>query len=300
MKRIIQCVPNFSEGRDKNIKEKILLSAKKSSNAHIVDFTSDIDHNRSVLTLVGTPEQIVSSVVASAEVAVKMIDLNIHSGGHPRIGAVDVIPLVPLENITMDETIEVSKELASLIWEKLNLPVYLYEYSAQNPERRDLAKIRKGGFEFLRDNGLIDDRAADFGNDKVHPTAGAVAVGARDPLIAFNVNLSTNSIEIANKIASEIRYLRDSGKDMDGVKAIGVFLASRNIAQISLNITNTNKITIYHVYEYIKKRAEELGSSVLESELIGALRTQSLIDSMIESFNIKGLNANKVLDKYFN
>ncbi|MFQ3549078.1 MAG: glutamate formimidoyltransferase [Armatimonadota bacterium] len=298
MKKIIQCVPNFSEGRDKSIIDKILLSAKEASAAHIVDFTSDVDHNRSVLTLVGTPEQIILSILSAAETAVDLIDLNIHSGGHPRIGAIDVVPLVPLENITMEETIEVSKELASLIWEKLNVPVYLYEFSAQNHERKNLAKIRKGGFEFLRDNGLVDERSPDFGDNKVHPTAGVVAVGARNPLIAFNVNLNSDDITIANKIASEIRHLRDSGQEMHGVKAIGVFLESRNIAQVSLNITDTNKITIYRVYEYINKRAKELGSSVLESELIGALRTQALIDSMNELMNIKGLNAGKILDKY--
>lgn len=272
MSAVVQCVPNFSEGRDNLNVEAIVKAAAEASAARVIDYSSDPDHNRMVVTLLGEPAEIRYSVLAAAERAVELIDLRSHSGAHPRIGAVDVIPLVPLRGITMQECVDLSYEIGEDIAEKLHVPVYFYEYSARSSARRNLAEIRRGGYERLRDEGMTDDRAPDIGPHSVHPTAGATAVGARGPLIAYNVNLDTTDMEICRSIVQTIR----AKKKHEGVKAIAVWLATQSRVQVSMNLTQPELTPLKEVYDFVKSEADKYGVRIQESEIIGALPASAL------------------------
>ena len=298
LEKLIQCVPNFSEGRRPDVVKSIVEAISLASNVNVVNYSWDVDHNRSVVTMLGIPDDIRKSMLAGAAVAVKCIDLNHHTGGHPRIGAVDVIPVVPIADTTMSEAVELSRLIGDDIASQLGLPVFFYEESATTEARRNLAVIRKGGFEALKSEGLIGNRTPDLGPFEIHPTAGAVAVGARGPLIAYNVNLATDDVLISKKIAAAIRRLRNNGSGMPGVKAIGVYLASRGIAQVSTNITRPDLITIYDVYSFIEREAKAMGVEVLESELIGAMREQTLIDAVRSAMRFPNLAEDVILDTY--
>lgn len=296
MSKLVQCIPNFSEGRRPEVVEKIVKAIDGASAVKVVDYSMDEDHNRSVVTFIGSPEEVRVSMLAGAEAAVELIDLNLHQGGHPRIGAVDVVPVVPLRDITMDECVELGHAIGKDIAGKLNLPVYYYEECALREQCKNLANIRKGGYEALKSSGLTGDRAPDIGPSELHPTAGAAVVGARGPLIAYNVNLATDNILIAREIAAKIRRLRDSGEGMQGIKAIGVLLRSRGIAQVSTNITRPDLTGIYDVYSFVEREARARGVEVLESELIGALREQALIDASRSAMKFSDLTEKRVLD----
>lgn len=298
MAKLAQCIPNFSEGRRPEVVKAIVDAIGSASNARVVDSSMDTDHNRSVVTFLGTPDDVRKSAVAGAKAAIDLIDLNEHKGGHPRVGAVDVIPVVPIDEMTMEEAVALSREIGSEIADALRIPVYFYERSAMVAHRANLATIRKGGFEALKREGLVGDRKPDLGPAELHPTAGAVVVGARGPLIAFNVNLATGDIRSARAIAARIRKLRDSGEGMPGVKAIAVYLASRDIAQVSTNITLPHAVTIYDVYAFVEREARALGFEVLESEIIGAIREESLIAAARSSMKLHGLTAKRVLDHW--
>ena len=295
MAALIQCVPNFSEGRRADVLEHIVNSMASASLANIIDYSMDADHNRSVVTLLGSPDDVRKSMYAGTKAAVDLIDLNKHSGGHPRIGAVDVIPVVPISNITMKEAIALAHDIGKDIADGLEIPVYFYEECALRGHCVNLANIRKGGFEALKIAGLTGVRQPDLGPSEVHPTAGAVVVGARGPLIAFNVNLATDNIHIAREIAAKIRKLRDQGKEMIGVKAIAVLLHSRSIAQVSTNITQPHLTEIYDVFSFIEQEAKAMGVEVLESELIGAIR-QSLPDEAVKSMKLPTISQNRIID----
>lgn len=258
----------------------------------------DVDHNRAVVTMLGRPEDVRKSVFAGARAAVELIDLNAHQGGHPRVGAVDVIPLVPVDEATMTQAIALSYDIGRDLADSLQLPIYFYERSAIRPHNTNLAQVRKGGFEALKTNGLIDGREPDLGPAQIHPTAGATVIGARGPLIAFNVNLAGSDMHAARAIARKIRDTRDSGRSMQGVKAIAVYLQSRDIAQVSTNITMPHQTSVYEVYSFIEREAEAMGVEVLESELIGALREEAVLDSVCSSMKLRGLNHNRVLDNW--
>lgn len=295
MAKLIQCVPNFSEGRRIDVVKKIVDAIAGAADVRVVDWSLDPDHNRSVVTFIGEPCAVRKSMLAGARAAVELIDLNKHTGGHPRIGAVDVIPVVPLSDVSIDEAIALGHEIGRDIAENLHIPVYYYEDCALRGHCVNLANIRKGGFEGLRESGLIGDRTPDVGPSELHPTAGAAVVGARGPLIAYNVNLTSNDTHIARAIASKIRKLRDSGEGMPGVKAIAVLLKSRDIAQISTNITRPDLVSIYDVYSFVEREAKALGVEVLESELIGAIRSEAVITAAAQALKCPQLTQERVI-----
>lgn len=269
---VVQCVPNFSEGRNNLTVEAIVKAASEASAARVIDYSSDPDHNRMVVTLLGEPAEIRCAVLAASERAVELIDMRSHSGAHPRIGAVDVIPLVPLRGITMQECVDLSYEIGEDLAERLRVPVYFYEYSARSSTRRNLAEIRRGGYERLRDEGMTGDRAPDVGPHSIHPTAGATAVGARGPLIAYNVNLDTTDMEICQSIVQKIR----TEKKHEGVKAIAVWLATQSRVQVSMNLTQPELTPLKEIYDFVKSEADKHGVEIQESEIIGALPASAL------------------------
>ena len=275
MTKLIECIPNFSEGTNENVINELVNAAKSVADVILLDYSSDKNHNRSVFTLIGSPESIEEVAVLLAKKAVELIDLTKHKGEHPRMGAVDVIPFVPVKNSTLEECVEISKRVAKRVWEEVGLPVFLYEYSATAPNRNNLAAIRKGQFEKMAEKMSEENWSPDFGERKPHETAGVVAIGARPPLIAFNVNLNTSNIEIANKIA---KIVRGSSGGFKYCKGIGVMLEDRNIAQVSMNMVNFEGTPLYRVFELIKIEAERYGVSVIGSEIIGLTPAKALID----------------------
>lgn len=296
LSKFVQCIPNFSEGRRPEVVAKIVEAIASASEVKVVDHSMDVDHNRCVVTFIGKPDDIQASMLAGARAAVELIDINLHEGGHPRIGVVDVVPVVPLQDITMDETIELAHGMGREIADQLKVPVYFYERCALRDQCVNLADIRKGGYEALKHTGLVGGREPDLGPSELHPTAGATVVGARGPLIAYNVNLDSNNIHAARKIAAEIRHLRDSGEGMPGVKAIGVYLRSRGIAQVSMNITRPDLINIYEVYSFVEREAKALGIDVLESELIGAMREEAAVNAVRSAMKFRDLTEKRILD----
>jgi len=286
MAQIVECIPNFSEGRNRALIGELADAVKSSSGAVLLNCSSDENHNRTVLTFAGSPEGVFDAAFKCAKIAVEKIDLTKHSGEHPRMGAIDVIPFVPLRDITAAECVEISKKLGQKLWDELRLPVFLYEDSASSPERKNLATLRKGQFEGMAEKIKTPGFAPDYG-DELHKTAGIVACGARRPLIAFNINLSTADVEIAKKIAKTIR---ESSGGLKSVKSIGVMLHERNTAQVSINMTNYLETPLYKVLELVKTEAARLGTSVIGTEIIGLVPMKALIDCahyylMIEDFN---------------
>ncbi len=266
---MIECVPNFSEGRE-HAKVNALESAIRSiPGTLILDRTSDSDHNRSVITFAGSAASVLDSAVAAAAKAKELIDLRAHSGVHPRVGALDVLPFVPLGPATMAECIALAHRAGERIWNELGIPVYFYEAAARHPDRRQLEDVRRGGFEGLREAVLRDEsKAPDLGGPALHPSAGAVVVGARKMLIAFNINLNTDDLTLAQSIARRIRT-RNGG--LPFVKALGLRLASRDLVQVSMNLTDYEVTPPHVVYGEVERLATEAGIEIVESELIGLI-----------------------------
>jgi len=275
MSKLVECIPNFSEGRDTGRVSKLVDVARSVPSVTLLDHSSDASHNRSVFTLVGDPAGIAEVAFLLCKKASEVIDMTKHSGEHPRMGATDVIPFVPIRGASVEECVEISKQVARTIWEELGIPSFLYEYSATVPGRQNLATVRKGQFEGMPEKLLLDDWVPDFGERKIHPTAGITAIGARPPLIAYNVNLDTSDVEIANAIAKTIR---GSSGGFKSCKAIGIMLDERNIAQVSMNMVNCEETPIYRVFEAIKFEAKRWGVRILGSELIGLAHAKALID----------------------
>jgi glutamate formiminotransferase len=293
MKKIIECVPNFSEGKDPEKIKRILEPFQSRQNVRLLDHQRDADHNRLVVTSVGEPEALQETLVAATGVAVEVIDMRKHQGQHPRMGAVDVIPFIPVKNVTMEETVHLSREVAKTIWEKYGLPVFLYEASAVDPARKDLAGIRKGQFEGMAEKVKLPGWKPDFGETKIHPTAGVVAIGARMPLVAFNVNLSTDNIQIADSIAKAVRHISGG---LRYCKAIGVDLKERNIVQVSMNMTDFTKTPLHRVVELIKIEAKRYGVSVVGSEIVGLVPMGALIDSAAYYMGLEDFTINQILE----
>lgn len=270
MKRsLIECVPNFSEGRDRSKIESIAAAIASTPGALILDVSSDPDHHRSVITYAVPAASAVEAAVAAAARAMDLIDLNQHHGVHPRIGALDVLPFVPLEGSTLEQCASLAAEAAEAIWNRLGLPCYLYEAAARRPDRINLADIRRGGFEALRaDVQNQPARRPDVGGPSLHPTAGAAVVGARKFLIAYNVQLDTPEVEVARQIA---RRIRASDGGLPCVKALGLFLPARGVAQVSMNLTDFERTPIHRVFEAVCAEAAALGVAVLDSELVGLI-----------------------------
>jgi glutamate formiminotransferase len=296
MGSIVECIPNFSEGRRTEIIEAIAGAIKSVDGIRLLNYSSDQSHNRSVFTFIGAPESVKEAAFKGAEKAAELIDMTKHKGEHPRMGAVDVIPFVPVKNVTMEECIKLSKELGERIARELSIPVFLYEESATRPERRNLADIRRGEFEGMAEKIKDPAWAPDFGKAEIHPTAGAVAVGARMPLIAYNVNLSTSDINIARNIA---KIIRESSGGLKYVKAIGVMLGDRNLAQVSINMTNYEKTSLYRVFELIRTEARRYGVHIVGSEIVGLTPMNALIDVAKFYLQLEGFDDKKqVLENY--
>ncbi|WP_105125363.1 glutamate formimidoyltransferase [Streptococcus suis] len=275
MAKLVECIPNFSEGRNQEIIDGLVATAKSVPGVTLLDYSSDQSHNRSVFTLVGDEESIQEGAFQLVKYASEKIDMTKHTGEHPRMGATDVLPFVPVKDISMEECVQLAKKVAERINKELTIPVFLYEEAASRPERQNLAKVRKGQFEGMPEKLLEEDWAPDFGERKIHPTAGVTAVGARMPLVAYNVNLDTDNLEIANKIA---KIIRGSGGGYKYCKAIGVMLEGRNIAQVSMNMVNLEKCSLYRTFETIRFEAKRYGVSIIGSEIVGLAPAKALVD----------------------
>lgn len=274
MKRIVECIPNFSEGRDSDKVELIVKTIAAVPRVAVLDYSMDPDHNRSVITFAGEPEAVVEAAVRAAAAAIELINLNMHTGEHPRLGALDVLPFAPIKGVAMAECVEIARSVGERIANELNIPVYLYEKAATRHDRIDLANIRRGEFEDLRHSIESDPtRKPDFGPRRVHPTAGAMAVGARAPLIAFNVNLATEDLAVARKIAKAVRA-SDGG--LLNVKALGLELKSRRQTQVSMNLTDYEKTPIFRAFEMVKREAARYGAPITGSEIVGLVPQAAL------------------------
>lgn len=296
--KIVESAPNFSEGRREEIVRQIIAQAEGVQDVWILDWSMDADHDRSVVTLVGSPEPLLEVLFRMTKKAMELIDMRMHKGEHPRMGATDVIPLVPVMNITMEECVELSKRLGERIGQELNIPVFLYERSATAPHRENLADIRKGEFEGFFEK-IKDPRwKPDFGPEEVHPTAGVTAVGAREYLIAFNVNFGTTRIEIAEKIARAVRHISGGYKY---VKAIAVDLKEKGMVQVSMNMTNYKKSPLFRVFETIKREAERYGVPVVGTEIIGMVPMQAMLEVaqfylQLDDFDMNRIIESKILE----
>ena len=273
-KRLVECVPNFSEGRDEARVRAIADAISSVPGAVLLDLEMDPDHHRSVITFVAPPEAAVEAALAGAAKAVELIDLNTHRGAHPRIGALDVLPFVPLAGVSMEDCVQLAERAAAELWKRLRIPCYLYEAAAKRPERVQLENIRRGQFEALREEmGKNPERDPDVGEPVLHPTAGATAVGARKFLVAYNILLRTPDVEIAKQIARAVRF---SSGGYRYVKAMGVELASRGMAQVSMNLTDFESTPVHRVFETVKREAERFGVAVAESEIVGLVPKKAL------------------------
>ncbi|MEO0117350.1 MAG: glutamate formimidoyltransferase [candidate division WOR-3 bacterium] len=294
MRKIVECVPNVSEGRRKEVIDKIVSAVLSVPDIFLLDTEMNSDHNRAVITFIGEPEACLEAAFRLTKTASELIDLNKHQGEHPRIGATDVIPFVPISGVTMEECVELARRLGKRIADELKIPVYLYEQAATRPERVDLANIRKGEFETLREEIKKDPaRVPDFGKPEVHPTAGATVVGARFPLIAYNINLNTTDLTIAKKIAKAIRF-KDGG--FRYVKALGFEIKEKNCVQVSINMTNYQATPLYRVFETVKREAERYGVTIKESEIVGLCPIAALLDSAVYYLQLDSFKFDQILE----
>lgn len=274
MAKLIECVPNFSEGRRVEVIEAILDTVRGKEGVKLLDYSSDADHNRTVVTLVGTPEGLKEALIPFVGKALEHIDLRHHEGQHPRMGAVDVIPFIPIKEVTKEECVELSKEVAQALYDTYQIPSFLYEDSATAEHRRNLATLRKGQFEGMKEKLQTEEFRPDYGTE-LHESFGIVAIGARPFLVAFNVNLATDNLEIATKIAKNVRFMNGG---LRFVKGMGVMLEERNIAQVSMNLTDFTKTPIHRVFELVKLEAARYGVNVLGTEVIGLVPMEAMMD----------------------
>ena len=291
MAKLIECVPNFSVSKEKDeaVYQALVDTANSVPGCTTIDVQSDGNHNRCVFTIVGSPDGIQEVAFQLTKKATELIDMTKHQGQHPRMGATDVIPFIPTMDVTIEECVEISKKVAERIWNELGIPSYLYEDSASRPERRNLAACRKGQFEGMPEKLKDPEWKPDFGGTEIHPTAGVVAIGARIPLIAYNINLDTSDLEVAKKIANSIRAAKGG---FAACKAIGVMLEERNVAQVSMNLVNIDVTPIYYVFEMVKTLADRYGARIIGSELVGLCPGQALLDCAefylkLENFNYR-------------
>ena len=291
--KIVECVPNFSEGRDLKKIDRIVAPFRARAGVKLLDYSNDEDHNRLVVTLVGEPEALRDAVIEAIGVAVELIDLNHHQGQHPRMGAVDVVPFIPIKNVTMDEAVSLSREVGEKVAGLYHLPVFLYEKSATAPHRENLAAVRKGEFEGMAGKIKLPEWQPDFGPADRHPTAGTVAIGARMPLVAYNINLSTDNLEIATKIARNIRHINGG---LRYVKAKGVELKERNITQVSINMTDYTRTALYRAFELVRIEARRYGVTIIGSEIVGLVPMEALIDTASYYLGLENFSMQQVLE----
>ncbi len=293
MNKIVECVPNFSEGRDLQKIDQIISPFRGKAGVKLLDYSNDTDHNRMVVTVVGEPEALRDAVIEAIGVAVSLIDLTKHEGQHPRMGAADVVPFIPIKGVTMDEAIALSKEVAREVAERYGVPVFLYEKSASAPHRENLAAIRKGEFEGMAEKIKLPEWQPDFGPAERHATAGTVAIGARMPLVAYNINLNTPSLEIAHDIAKKIRFI---GGGLRFCKAMGVELKERGITQVSMNLTDYSRTAIYRAFEMVRFEAKRYGVSIVGSEIVGLVPMEALIDTASYYLGLENFSMQQVLE----
>jgi len=291
---IVECVANFSEGRREEVIQALVEAVTKTQGVSFLDLQKDGDHNRCVLTFVGPPEALSPAVLAAIGRSVDLIDLNTHQGEHPRMGACDVVPFVPIRDVTLEDCARLAREVGRTIGESLSIPVFLYEAAASRPERRNLADVRKPQFEGLRDLiGTDPDRLPDFGPSRIHPTAGAVAVGARMPLIAYNVDLDSEDLKLAKKIAKQIR---ERGGGFPGIKALGMLITDRKCAQVSMNVCDYTRTSLQTVYSAIEEHAKAAGVSVRSSEVVGLLPATALQPGWVEKLKITSFSDQQIIE----
>lgn len=288
MLKIVECVPNFSEGKDEKTINAIFDAAKSIKGVKVFELEFNRDHNRMLFTIVGDPKDVMNSAFESIKAATKLIDMNKHKGEHPRIGATDVVPFVPVTGVSMEECVEISNELAKKVGEELQIPVYMYEESAKRPEYRNLADIRVGEFEGLKESMKVPD----YGPNHIHPTAGAVVIGARKYLVAFNVNLDTKDIQIGKDIASKIR---EKNGGLPGVKALGFDVDG--MAQVSMNLVDFEKTNFDEAYRTIEKEAEKVGVKIKSSEIYGMIPLDSLVKAIKTTFKADTFKSDQILEK---
>jgi glutamate formiminotransferase / 5-formyltetrahydrofolate cyclo-ligase len=291
---IIECVPNVSEGRRPQVVEAIVRAVADTPGIHLLDWSSDASHNRSVITLAGDAAPLNAAVLTLFERSLAVIDLRQHRGEHPRLGAVDVVPFVPIEGATMDDCVELARATAQDIASRFGIPVYLYEEAASTPARRNLEDIRRGEFEGLAGKMAQPDWRPDFGPATPHPSAGAAVIGARMPLIAYNINLDTDRLDVAKKIAAAIRF---SSGGLRFVKAMGIALDGRRIVQVSMNLTNHEKTPVFRVFEIVKREAARYGVAVLESEIVGLVPSAALLAAAQWYLQLDGFTTDQVLEQ---
>lgn len=289
----MECVPNFSEGRDLQKIDKIVSPFRARAGVKLLDYSNDEDHNRLVVTVAGEPEPLRDAVLEAIGVAVRLIDLNRHTGQHPRMGAADVVPFIPIRGVTMDDAIALSREVGQAVGDRYGVPVFLYEKSATAPHRENLASIRKGEFEGMAEKIRQPGWKPDYGPAERHPTAGAVAVGARMPLVAYNINLSTPNLEIACGIAKKIRFI---GGGLRYCKAMGVELKDRGITQVSINMTDYTRTALYRAFELVRIEARRYGVSIAGSEIIGLVPMEALIDTASYYLGLENFSMRQVLE----
>ena len=290
---IIECVPNVSEGRRAEVVEALVAAIRRVPGVRVLDYSSDASHNRSVLTLAGDAAPLRTAVLALFEQAAAAIDLRTHKGEHPRVGAVDVVPFVPIEGVTMAECVALAHETAQAVAERHGVPVFLYEEAATDPARRNLEDIRRGEFEGLAEKLARIEWKPDYGPTQPHPSAGATVIGARMPLIAYNINLATDRLDVARKIAAAIRQ---SSGGFRFVKAMGITLDDRRIVQVSMNLTNHEKTPMFRVFDVVKREAERYGVQVLESEIVGLVPSAALIATAEYFLQLEGFKREQVLE----
>ncbi len=293
--KLVECVPNFSEGRRAEVVEELANALTHEKGATLLDKEMDADHHRCVLTVAGEPHAVVDGIFRAMQLASLRIDLTTHQGAHPRIGATDVVPFIPLQEMSLEECVGLARQLGQMAGDVLGIPIYMYGDAALRPERRDLPNLRKGQFEGLRER-IGPDRAwdPDFGPAKIHPTAGATAVGVRFFLIAYNINLATAKVEVAKGIAKQIR---EASGGFPKVKALGFELKERQLAQVSMNLTDFRVTSILTIYRAVEQRAREAGVEVVESELVGLVPQAAISDAVVKEIKLKGFSPSQIIEE---
>jgi glutamate formiminotransferase/formiminotetrahydrofolate cyclodeaminase len=294
MQTIVECVPNFSEGRDPAVVEAIIRALLAGPDVYLLDREMDADHNRSVITMVGTRESVGKAALRAIGEAAELIDLNHHQGAHPRLGATDVVPFVPIAGVTLEDCVRIAEWVAEETWRRFKIPTYLYEAAARQPERKNLENIRRGQFEGLREEVRTNPaRRPDFGEAALHPTAGATVVGARKFLIAYNVNLNTPAVALAQAIA---RKIRASSGGFPCVKAMGVELKARNLAQVSMNLTDFETTSIGTVFDAVKREAAAQGVEVAGSEIVGLVPRRAIVDAAVHFLAVENFRPELIVE----
>src|SRR5437667_10087685 len=291
MSTLVECVPNFSEGRDK-AKVDAIVDAMKVAGVYLLDREMDADHNRSVITLVGAREPIQEAAIRGVGKAAELIDLNKHQGAHPRMGAADVVPFIPIEGVTIEDCVTMARHVGEQIWKRYQIPVYLYESAATSPERQNLENIRRGQFEGIRDEITTNpSRRPDFGEPRVHPTAGATVVGARKLLIAYNAFLSTPDVEIAKRIPTAVRF------STGGLRFVhGAGFLVRGLAQVSMNLTDFEQTPVHRVFEFVKREAARFGVMPVSSEIVGLIPKKALEQAAEWFLQVENFDSSLILE----